>query len=223
MPAAIASPAAVRRPPDAAQVRSPRPPGSTWRENDQIIVTSSVSWASYVAMRALCDTPGIRMAYNQGVLEIMSPSVTHEGVKTLIGRLLETFAIERNIELQGYGSTTLRKEIKERGLEPDECYCVGREMTQMGHEMTQAPDFAIEVVISGGGIDKLPIYASLGVREVWFWCEGRFQLFRLVGEAYEPTATTELMPGLDLDQVARHVEMGNQHQAVRAFLALLRK
>ena len=199
--------------PDGAQ--APQPKSQVWRETDHIIVTSSVTWAGYMAMRALCDSPGIRMAYDQGVLEIMSPSYEHENAKTLIGRLIEAYAVERDIELIGCGSTTLRKEIKERGLEPDECYNVG-------HPFEQAPDFAIEVVITGGGIDKLPIYASIGVQEVWFWCEGKFDLFTLVGDSYEATTATKFLPELDLDFVAELVRTGDQHKSVRALLARLR-
>jgi Uma2 family endonuclease len=89
------------------------------------------------------------MTYLEGALEIMSPSRLHENIKTRIARLLELFALERDIRLQGYGSMTLRHEPKGRGLEPGECYVLGPPQTE------GFPDLAIEVSVTSGGIDKL--------------------------------------------------------------------
>jgi Uma2 family endonuclease len=77
------------------------------------------------------------MTYLKGWLEIARTSKEHEVGKTQIARLLELFCLERDIPLYGYGSTTFRKEEKERGLEPDECYCRGAER--------DVPDIALEV------------------------------------------------------------------------------
>lgn len=77
--------------------------------------------------------------------------------------------------------------------------------------------------MSSAGIDKLPIYASLGVQEVWFWCDGKFDLFSLVGDGYESIATSARIAGLDLNQVEEFVNMTDQHRAVKTYLALLRQ
>jgi Uma2 family endonuclease len=90
------------------------------------------------------------MFYLEGTLEIMSPSPEQEVDKTTIARLIEIHALERDIDLTGYGSTTFRKPAQERGLEPDECYCFG--------QLKEFPDIALEVIVSSGGIDKLSIY-----------------------------------------------------------------
>ena len=63
----------------------------------------------------------------------------------MIARLVEMYAADRDAPLYGYGSTTFRRELKERGLEPDECYCVGADLRTY-------PDLAIEVVTTSGGI-----------------------------------------------------------------------
>lgn len=83
------------------------------------------SRAGHKALRDAVDTPGLRMTYCQGVLELMSPSREHELCKTSIARLVELYAFLRELPLNGYGSTTFRREAKERGVEPDECYRVG--------------------------------------------------------------------------------------------------
>src|SRR5262245_1215823 len=80
---------------------------------DQRIVIHGVSWQAYCTLRDSLDVPGLRMTFLEGVLEIMSPSREHEDIKTRIARLVELFALERDVPLYGYGSTTFRAEAKE--------------------------------------------------------------------------------------------------------------
>jgi Uma2 family endonuclease len=48
----------------------------------------------------------------------MRPSRLHEEAKVILARLLEAWAVERRIDLRGFGSTTFRREARQRGLEP---------------------------------------------------------------------------------------------------------
>lgn len=186
-------------------------------DQDQFVVLHDVSWRTYRAVRELFDSPGIRMTYFEGTLEIMSPSSRHEGVKTKIARFVELHALERDVPLFGFGSTTLRAELKERGLEPDECYALGRVLRD-----GDVPDIAIEVVITSGGVNKLEIYRSLGVREVWYWYEGAFQLYVLGPSGYAPSPTSTLVPGLDFSELAALVEDDDQPAALKRYRDALR-
>ncbi|WP_437590407.1 Uma2 family endonuclease [Sorangium sp. So ce1000] len=190
-------------------------PSSTAPAGEQRFVLYSVPWHTYVRLRDELDTPGLRMTFCEGTLELMSPSTAHEVAKTTIARLIELFALERDVPLYGYGSTTFRREAKSRGLEPDECYCVGSTLNEF-------PDIAIEVVLTSGGLDKLPVYSGLGVREVWFWERDAFHIHALRGEQYEPIAASELIPSLDLVALAGFVRWPDQHEAVKAFRSWLR-
>jgi Uma2 family endonuclease len=194
----------------------PSPAAPRQREGEQRVLLYGVPWDAYVAFRDAVDSPGVRMTYCEGDLEIMSPLPDHEDVKTTIARLVEMYASERDVPLYGYGSTTFRKAAKKRGLEPDECYCVG-------HKLEDFPDIAIEVVLTSGGMEKLPVYAGLGVREVWFWADDAFHLHALHAGEYQPVQESEVLPELDLAVVARFVRMGDQHEAVRALRAWLRE
>ena len=182
---------------------------------DQRVVVNGVSWGGYCLMRELLDSPGTRLAYLEGALEIMSPSPLHEFLKTQIARLLEVFSLERAVPLIGYGSTTFRREARERGLEPDECYCVGR-------DLGDAPDIAIEVVLTSGGLDKLAIYAGLGVREVWFWRNDRFEIHLLEDGSYLQVEQSRLVPSLDIVLLADFVRRLDQYSAALAFRDHLR-
>jgi Uma2 family endonuclease len=188
-------------------------------DQDQFVVLHGVDWKTYCASRELFDSPGVRMTYLKGALEIMSPSRRHERYKKRIARLLELFALERNVSLSGYGSTTFRKAFEERGLEPDECYVLGRELTND----EDVPDIALEVVISSGGISKLEVYRGLGVREVWFWYQGRFSLFSLEASGYVRIARSAFVPELDFDELASYAEEPDQLAALKRYQARLRQ
>jgi Uma2 family endonuclease len=186
------------------------------REEDQRITLYDVSWSDFeLILKIRGDRAGVRVTYLNGVLELMSPSVDHEGIKTTIGRLLETYAMERDIPLNGFGSWTLKNAVRARGVEPDQCYTVrtGR---------PTRPDLAIEVDWTSGGIDKLEVYRGLEVGEVWIWREGTIEVHVLVGDAYERRDRSALFPSLDLVELARHIDVENQTEAIRRFRETLR-
>jgi len=183
---------------------------------EQRFTIHNITWEQYEAMRAATDhIPGLRMTYLEGVLELMSSSRDHEWVKKCLARLLEIYALERSLPLNGYGGTTFRKRAKERGLEPDECYCLG--------PMGEVPDIAIEVVFSSGGIDKLEVYRGLEIPEVWIWEADRMTIWRL-GKAgrYHSVKRSRFLPGLDVEQLLSFVRPDDQTGAVRAYRDALR-
>ena len=194
-----------------AAVVSPFPVHERSPSEEPRILLSNVPWSTYVVLRDSLDTSGLRMTFMKGWLEIMSPSRMHEIDKTQIARLLELFCLERDIPLYGYGSTTFRREERERGLEPDECYCRG--------EDREIPDVAIEVIATHGSLDKLEVYRGLGVQEVWLFESGAFRVFCLRGEAYAEVPGSEILPEVDLSRVAYYTMQADQYAALRAFRA----
>ena len=192
------------------------PQTETHQIGEQRLILNNVTWEQYETLRATLDNfPGLRMTYLEGTLEIMTPSPEHEFDKTTIARLIEIYALEMDIDLSGYGSTTFRKQAKERGLEPDECYCFG--------QLKEFPDIALEVVISSGGIEKLDVYQGLQVPEVWFWKNNKFFLYRLREQGYELISHSEFLPELDFSVLAQYVRYPSQTQAVKAYRDTLRK
>src|SRR6266511_6359678 len=96
--------------------------------SSQRILLHNVRWETYEALLAARgDDPAPRFTYDRGDLEIMSPSVKHEWLKKLIGRLIETYTEERGIKIKSVGATTLKNQLKAKGLEPDESYYVQNE------------------------------------------------------------------------------------------------
>ena len=188
-------------------------------EGERRFVLNDVPWSAYVALRDALDDSGVKMTYREGVLELMSPSTLHEDSKTIIARLIEVWAMERDVDLRGFGGATFRREAKRRGLEPDECYKLGR-LDEEG-----VPDIAIEVIVSSPLVDKLDVYAGLGVAEVWVWRPeaAAIVVHRLAGTTYREQARSDVLPDLDLAQLSRFVKPGeNQTALAKAYQATLR-
>ena len=186
---------------------------------DQRVHLRGVRWSDYERLLELRgDSPGVRLTYLDGELEIMTPSDPHERQNKRLARLIEAWSEETGMDLEGLGSWTLRSELQKRGLEPDECYFVGHQ--GRGGE---APDVAIEVVWTSGGLDKLTVYAGLGVREVWIWKDEALTFHALRHARYERIARSELLPSLDPELIAgQMVADTSQSQAVRDLRAAMR-
>ncbi len=184
-------------------------------DGEQRLLLHHVPWRDYLLLSdLLSDRPGLHLTYLEGTLEIMTTSPKHEKLKKLIARLFELWAVERDVRIIGIGSATFRREEKERGLEPDECYCIDTEKPY--------PDLAIEVVVTHPGIDKLAVYQGLGVREVWVWRDDRLFVFELTPEGYVERTGSALLPALDVEHLSTFVRMPDQAHAVRALRDSLR-
>jgi len=187
---------------------------------DHFVYLRGVPWDEYQRLLALRGEGGApRMTYLRGVLELMAPSKYHEGDKTKLARLLEAWADEVGVELEGYGSWTLESREHERGAEPDECYCIAR----TAENDDDRPDLAIEVVWTSGGIDKLEVYRKLGVAEVWFYERGSLRFVALHGEAYGEIERSGLLPACDPAVLVRAMAEPTQSAAVKALRAAMRR
>lgn len=183
---------------------------------DHFAVLDGLTWSDYERLlEARGEHSGPRLAFDQGTLEITSPGPDHERVKSYLGRLLEVWAEERGVDLTPMGSWTLKQRAIQRGIEPDECYVVG--------DVAKAlPDLAIEVVWTSGGIDKLGLYAALGVGEVWSWRGGVLRVFVAADVGgYVESERSALFPGLDLHEMLGFLDRPTATQAQRAYRRLL--
>jgi len=173
-------------------------------------IISGVSWEQYEALLAkFGDEINKRVTYLDGVLEIMSPSRRHESKKEYIGSLIEIYCQEKRIHYYFWGSTTLRKEEKSGGLEPDESYCF-----EIDKEW---PDLAIEIIETSGSIDKLEIYQRLGIREVWYFKNNKFTVYHLQNQTYQEMPQSLLLPDLDLSILAEYALKSEPLEAALAF------
>lgn len=137
------------------------------------IVLDNVDWKTYTRFLYLfAERPGYRLTYDRGKLEIMSPLPEHEINTDFLGCLARALSDELGLPIKGGGSTTLRRRRRQRGLEPDRCYWIANEPAVRGKldldlRIDPPPDLAIEVDVTSSSLDRMAIYAALGVPEVW--------------------------------------------------------
>ncbi|MDP9193601.1 MAG: Uma2 family endonuclease [Acidobacteriota bacterium] len=178
---------------------------------DQIIIFHDVTWEHYEQLLEIRGDKSVpRITYLEGEVEIMSPSKDHEQIKSFIGHLVETWCIDRGIEMTPFGSWTLKEKKKARGAEADECYIFGT-------EPRERPHLAIEVEWTRGSIDKLQVYRKLGVEEVWIWRKGVIEIHVLIGDEFERAQRSRILPDLDLGLLASMLGRDSLTQAVRDF------
>lgn len=195
----------------------------------QQLLLRSVGWEYYEKTLHELESQHLRITYDRGRMEIMSPSTRHERVKRLIGSLIECYGLERDIWFLALGSVTCRRQDLECGLEPDECYYVTHHpanQDQLDLTRDPPPDLAVEIDITSSSIPRQPIYGALGVPEVWRFDGQRVNvLLRRADGSYEASDHSLAFPRLDMQSLNRFLAMGvagDQHTAVKAFRDWLR-
>jgi Uma2 family endonuclease len=189
-------------------------------QQDQRVLLHGMSWQAFETLLALRgDTAGVRMYYLDGEIELVSPTRGHELRKTTLARLLETWALETGVDLNGFGSWTLKGELREAGGEPDECYILGDPAAQ------EVPDLVIEVEWSRVlGLPKAEIYRRLGVRELWTLpARGPLVVRTLDKGRWVLRGKSRVLAGLDLGWLTSFLDVEPQSKAVRALSQVLRK
>jgi Uma2 family endonuclease len=136
------------------------------------ILLEGVDWECYEKFLDAVGKRSLRLTYDRGRLEIMSPLPAHEVYKALFGWLLAVLAEEMGFPFKTLGSTTFRRRDALRGLEPDNCFYLKsakkvRDWLTLDLRRDPPPDLAIEVDITSSSLDRLAVYAALGVPEVW--------------------------------------------------------
>lgn len=197
------------------------------------IVWHDVSWEFYEDFLKEFHDRRCPHSYVNGELRITSPSPRHENPKRRIGRLVETLTEELDLWCISLGSTTLKRAFKERGAEPDECYLIGNaeavtDVNNYDLETDPPPDLVIEIDVTASSLNRLPVYAALGVPEVWVYDGEKLQIgLRRDDEAYDSSETSAAFPMLPMDEFAAWIEKGyetlNETVWIRSFREWVRE
>jgi Uma2 family endonuclease len=180
-------------------------------QSETRILIPNISWEIFEALGD-SDCAGTRFAYDKGMLEIMSPSTEHEWFHRALGRMVKTMTEELNLPILSAGSTTLKLPLEKCGIEPDECYYLAHEVQMRGKRrldlsLDPPPDLAIEVDISRSSLNKLGIYAEVGVPEVWLYDGESLRVHRLQSDGtYVQQDASPAFPFLDLQEIERFME-----------------
>jgi Uma2 family endonuclease len=195
-------------------------------DDQQHIVLDDVSWEFYEQfLKEIGDRP-IRATYDQGALEIMSPLPKHDRPGQWIARLIELLCTECSIPVDSLGSTTFRSKKKRKGLEPDKCFYIqhyGPSLEledEFDPDIHPAPDLAVEIDITSRSVPREPIYAALGVAELWRFDGKHLRVLHLVKGKYVQRAHSLALPFLPMAEFEKYVlryRDANQLHVIRQF------
>ena len=182
------------------------------RRGGEVGALENVSWQTYERLLHDLQHRRLQLTYDNGRLWIVSPSHQHDRLKKLIGGMVEAFALERKIPMARLGSSTWRRDDLWKGLESDECYYVQNELRVRGKDQIDLttdppPDLAIEVQITHQAVDRLALYAALGVPEVWHFRRDRIRALKLQGDKYVAVEFSMAFPVLRPAELERYLAM----------------
>jgi Uma2 family endonuclease len=179
---------------------------------DQYLYLEDVDWSQYESMLAAIGDGALRVTYDNGRMEVMSPLPERETERALLSSFVGIIALERRIPMRRLGSMTIRRRDLQKGLEPDNCYYIRRE-AMVRHKMDfdfardPAPDLVIEVEVTNRSIDKWPIYAAMGVGELWVYGMAGLSFLVLDGGKYQPVEESACLPGILRSDLMRFMSM----------------
>jgi len=181
---------------------------------NQKLILQGVGWDFYEqVLKEFADSSGVHFAYDDGFLEVEVPLFKHERENRILQDLVATICIEKEIEFLNAGSTTFRKQAKMKGCEPDTAFYIQNEIEIRGLldiDLAQdpPPDLVIEVDVTSPSLNKMPIYAALGVPEVWLYKGEKVKFFKLYGESYQEIRNSLAFPMLDSQTTTDFLKKG---------------
>lgn len=179
------------------------------------VVLPNISWQTYQSLiRDFEQEPAIRLTYDRGMLEIRMPLDPHETYKKVLGRLVEAATEELDIEIRSLGSRTCDRADLARGLEPDQCYYIQNEalvrgVAQIDLNQFPPPDLALEIDITSSSINRLSIYAALGVPEVWRYDGQTLTILNWQNGEYLSQDRSIALPLLNAENLVRFLALRN--------------
>lgn len=197
----------------------------------QRVLLHEVSWQEFeLILKELGDHRSARIAYDNGILEIMTPLPEHEDDKEIIGDLIKALLEELDIEFRSLGSTTYKNQAMLQGIEPDQCFYIQNESAIRGKKrldltVDPPPDLALEIDVTSRTHPN--IYQALGVPELWQFNRGKLQINLLQDGSYVEVETSSLLPNLPLQEVIpRYLEQSKtagRNAVIKAFRQWVRE
>ncbi len=176
------------------------------------VILHNISWQQFENLLAdLGKSRAARVAYDDGMLEIMTPLPEHEYYKETLGIAIQDIAETLDQNYESLGSTTWKREIKKAGVEPDNCFYFQNEPKIRGKlefDLNQdpPPDLALEIDLTSKSLSRFPIYARLGVPEIWCYDSGDVTIYQLQNQEYIQVETSLVFPTLPVQELPALIE-----------------
>jgi Uma2 family endonuclease len=193
------------------------------------LVVHQVEWDAYERLlEDLAGRPHLRVSYDCGRLEVVSPSSRHERHARLFDGLVREFATAQKYTVEMLGQTTWKRRAVAKGVEPDCCYYIQNAERVIGKEdldpeSDPPPDIAVEIDITNTSQAKLSIYAALLVPEIWRYDGKTVRIYELAAGKYVQVSESRLLPGLTGTLLGESVERSRNQGQTKALAEFRRK
>jgi Uma2 family endonuclease len=195
--------------------------------NDSLIL-SGISWETYRRLLEDLDgKPSPRLNYHQGTLELMVLSPEHERFNRLFSAFFENLAVALKTDIEEVGATTFHREDLAEGFEADTSFYIRhagsirrkikesrqkRKQKRVVIDLTKdpAPELIVEVDVTSGSLNKFPIYAAIGVQEVWHYDGRKVRFYQLVGADYHPVTRSVAFPSVTAKTVESYLDKSTE-------------
>lgn len=192
------------------------------------VLLRNISWGTYERLLAeVVNVAGTRITYDDGKLEILVASLGHERANHALARIAEITAEETGRDFTATGSTTLKREDLEKGFEPDSSFYFRHAATICGKDRTDMatdppPELIIEVDITRSSLNHFPLYAAVGIAEIWRYDGERVRFHKLDGSAYTQIEESSVLPPMTAVQATIFIER-NRHEKATDWLRAVRE
>lgn len=192
---------------------------------DTVVTFHGVSWEEYEQLLdQIGEASGLRISYINGTLQVMTLSPEHEKYAEFIKRLVSQVSFRLRINILFFGSMTMKRQ-RSRGKEPDACFYVQNaaligNRVQLDFASDPPPDIAVEIDVHHESLSKFPIYAALGVPEIWHFDGHQLTIHHLHQEAYVTAETSLALPLLTsrtLTEFLTRLREEGEFQTILAF------
>ena len=128
------------------------------------------------------------------------------------------------------GGPTLAAEQLGKACEPDASYYIlaeppPPEADELDLQIHKPPDLVLEVDLTSHAVSKEPVYAAMGVAELWRWENSDLDVRRLAEGKYASVEQSVLLPDLPVRDLAEMVRLGRrkpQHEVLSRWSSQLR-
>lgn len=201
-------------------------------ERSESVVLLDIQWSTYCRLVRDLERQSKRLTYDKGALEIMSPSPAHEHAKEWLGKMVTILAEEFEVDFIFGGSTTLKVRKLKKGLEPNQCYWIANyeriaDRNTINLAKDPPPDLVVEIDITSSSLNRMKIYAKLGVPEVWRYDGSRLFVYSLdAARAYTPVSRSVAFPDFPVALIEKNIERPSGEsdlQSIRRFRLLARE
>lgn len=190
------------------------------------VILDGISWETYLSLlRDYESRPGTHLTFDGGLLEIMPPLPEHEFFSETLRDLVVAATRALGIEVHSLRSATWKREDLQQGAEGDNSFYIQNETIVRGRKDIRLPedpppDLVIETDNTNSSLDKLGIYAALGVPEVWRYENGILTIYYLADNTYKSTDRSLALPILTVEDI-QNIVIEREGNGQNAFLRAL--